>query len=67
MSVNMNVTVPDGSDRRRIIPHPPFLPQRMAIVPALGGGTYCIDSTEVTYGDYIQFYNANPPTAPRMP
>jgi formylglycine-generating enzyme required for sulfatase activity len=38
----------------------------MLIVPiqgALGGGIYCIDAVETTFGDYNLFYNANPPTS----
>ncbi len=38
-------------------------PDGMDIVPSLGGGSYCIDQTEVTYLDYEVFYAANPPVS----
>ncbi len=38
-------------------------PENMDIVPSLGGGSYCIDQTEVTYKQYELFYVANPPVS----
>ncbi|MBW2453208.1 MAG: SUMF1/EgtB/PvdO family nonheme iron enzyme [Deltaproteobacteria bacterium] len=38
-------------------------PDGMDIVPSLGGGSYCIGQTEVTYLDYEVFYAANPPVS----
>src|SRR5262249_50447088 len=35
-------------------------PMGMKIVPKIGGGSYCIDGTEVTYTQYLVFYHANP-------
>jgi len=38
-------------------------PAGMAIVPELGGGSYCIDQTEVTRRQYELFYLSNPPVS----
>jgi hypothetical protein len=38
-------------------------PQGMQDVPIQGGGVYCIDATEVSYGAYDAFYSANPSPA----
>jgi hypothetical protein len=35
-------------------------PPGMIIVPIAGEGTYCIDQTEVSYNEYLAFYQANP-------
>jgi len=35
----------------------------MIVAPIQGAGIYCIDATEVSYGQYQIFYAANPPTA----
>jgi hypothetical protein len=35
-------------------------PAGMTVVPTTGGGTYCIDSTEVTRAQYQTFWSANP-------
>jgi hypothetical protein len=37
-------------------------PTGMLVVPIQGGGIYCVDANEVSYGQYQIFYNANPPT-----
>ena len=42
-------------------------PPGMTTVPILGSGTYCIDTTEVTYGAYKQFINKNPPIGNQPP
>jgi hypothetical protein len=36
-------------------------PTKMVTIPLSGGGTSCIDATEVTYADYKVFLDANPP------
>src|SRR5690606_37954329 len=36
-------------------------PSGMTTVPIPGGGSYCIDPTEVTYAEYNAFITANPP------
>lgn len=36
-------------------------PTGMILSPTLGGGSFCIDQYEVTYGQYTAFYNSNPP------
>jgi hypothetical protein len=41
-------------------------PAGMVVAPINGGGTYCIDSGEVSYAEYILFYNANP-SIPDLP
>jgi formylglycine-generating enzyme required for sulfatase activity len=33
------------------------------ITPIPGGGIFCIDTYEVSYSDYLAFYNANPSSA----
>src|SRR5262249_13229549 len=38
-------------------------PSGMIVVPIPGGGTFCMDATEVTYAQYQAFYSANPSTA----
>ncbi len=38
-------------------------PMNMLPAPIIGGGIYCIDQVEVTYGEYDVFYSANPTTA----
>jgi Sulfatase-modifying factor enzyme 1 len=38
-------------------------PTGMVVAPIQGGGIYCIDAIEVSYGLYQVFYDANPPTA----
>ena len=42
-------------------------PDGMQIIPASGGGAYCIDATEVTYERYNEFYSANPPIGSQIP
>ncbi len=37
-------------------------PQGMVVAPIQGMGSYCIDATEVSYGQYQLFYDANPAT-----
>jgi formylglycine-generating enzyme required for sulfatase activity len=37
-------------------------PTGMVVAPIQGSGIYCIDATEVSYGQYQLFYDANPPT-----
>jgi hypothetical protein len=39
-------------------------PSKMIVAPSPGGGSYCIDVTEVTYKDYTAFFNANPQNQP---
>src|SRR5262249_24522179 len=39
-------------------------PSHMVEAPVIGGGSfYCIDVTEVSYSDYLTFYDANPSIA----
>jgi hypothetical protein len=38
-------------------------PTGMVIATAAGGSPFCIDATEVSYGQYGAFYSANPPTS----
>ena len=42
-------------------------PSGMVVAPIQGGGIYCIDATEVSYGQYQTFYNANVPTGSQDP
>jgi hypothetical protein len=38
-------------------------PAKMVVAPIPGGGILCVDAYEVTYSDYLAFYNANPSLA----
>jgi hypothetical protein len=42
-------------------------PTGMLIVPIATEGSYCIDQTEVSYQEYLAFYQANPSTAGQPP
>ncbi|MEM1034662.1 MAG: SUMF1/EgtB/PvdO family nonheme iron enzyme, partial [Myxococcota bacterium] len=42
-------------------------PSGMEVVPALNGGAYCVDETEVTYLQYEAFFAANPVVGQQIP